>query len=202
MSQDVDDFSPEVMTRVIIDNLLHYADRVSALPGAEILPIGWSMGYFTSNPSSLFNGVVQPRFSPETADHAIAPFLARAKARGVEMMWYLPPGSQPRDLEYRLFAHGFRRGDTTLGMAARFDRLSAEPLPAGVTIQRVADLALLRTWIAVATKTFSGETVDPPAEITEPFVQLFSADGLGDRARTRAYLGFLEGTPVATALAI
>jgi ribosomal protein S18 acetylase RimI-like enzyme len=202
MSQDVSDFSPELMTRAIIDNLHHFADRVSALPGAEILPIGGTMGYFTNNPMPFFNGVVQPRFSSHLADQAIAAFVAQAKTRGVEMMWYLPPGSEPMDLGDRLLAHGFRRGDTSIGMAVRLDQLAPEPLPSGVTIQRVADLALLRTWFVVSAKTFSGKTVDPPPAVIEPFVQVFSADGLGERARTCAYLGFLDGVPVATALAI
>ncbi|HWE61565.1 MAG TPA: GNAT family N-acetyltransferase [Chloroflexota bacterium] len=202
MSQDMSDFSPAVMTRAIIDNLHHFADRVSALPGAEILPIGGSIGYFTDNPLSLFNGVVQPRFSPDTVEGAITTFQARARARGVAMSWYLPPGSEPVDLAERLLAHGFTRGEVAVGMAMRLDHLPAEPLPAGITIQRVADPALLRTWVALSAQNFSGEPVDLPTAFVESLVQVFAADGLGDHARTCAYLAALDGRPVATALVV
>jgi hypothetical protein len=150
----------------------------------------------TGLPVAGFNGVSRATLTEATADDRIAAVQARLRERGVPGTWWVSPFSQPADLERRLLAHGFAGPSAAPAMSLDLAALSGDlaPCPAGVTIERVRDAALLGAW----TET-SGEGFAMPPVITERLTAGAMRVDLGEHAPTRFYLAWDGGVPVATA---
>jgi GNAT superfamily N-acetyltransferase len=150
----------------------------------------------TGLPIAGFNGVSRATLTEATADARIAAVLARLRERGVPGTWWVSPFSRPADLEQRLLAHGFAGPSEAPAMSLDLGALSAElgPCPAGVTIERVRDAALLRAWTEA-----SAEGFDAPPVMTERLAAGVVKLDHGEQAPTRFYLARDGGVPVATA---
>jgi hypothetical protein len=111
--------------------------------------ITWTIG---GSPLSYHNAVVRANLTLETADAAILASRERLVAHGVPGCWRVGPSMRPNDLGQRLLAMGFTLAGDEPGMAADLLTLNVvAPMPEGLTIQRVRDVAEIATWAATLT---------------------------------------------------
>jgi ribosomal protein S18 acetylase RimI-like enzyme len=193
MAHIADDFSPEAMTRGIVDNLYAvFVGLLPRLPEGERFPIEGAMGYFTGIPFPMVNGVVRPRFPAESADAGIDAFIEHARRRKVPMLWHVTPGSEPEDLGKRLEARGFQPGGQVPGMAIDLSTVTAEELPPGLTISAVRDEADARHVARLLCQCFG-----MPSWLQESWERIVLIEGVNDDATFQSYLGWVDGEPVA-----
>lgn len=190
------DFSPEALTRAIETNFLETFVLLGSSIG-EVVKAGGAIGYFTGVPLPLFNGVVSPQFSRDTADHFIEWFIAQARSRGLPMLWQLGPSSRPHDLADRIYDHGFQPAGEIPGMALDLSLLSDEPPPQGVSIERITDLKALRAAAVVTCEAY--EIPDPPVDM---MTRMLAAGGTSDLAPLVNYAARIEGEVVGTAAVV
>lgn len=190
MNDYLEDFSAPAITMAIEANLWAYWSLFGLLPGAELHDEPDLLWVLTDIPIPLFNGVVRTRLAPEAADAAIVTVLHRAASRKVPLMWVVGPTTQPADLGRSLIAHGLLHVGDDPGMAVDLDKVqSSLPPPKALRIERVNDLATLRTWCSFTDQE----------EVSNALFELFSTIGFGLDRPIQNYLGWLDGEPVATA---
>ncbi|NIK57262.1 GNAT family N-acetyltransferase [Kribbella shirazensis] len=146
----------------------------------------WTIG---GSPIDYHNAVVR------ASDVAVvAESLAELKKHGVPGTWHAGP-SMPVDrseLRAALTAAGFVSGGSEPGMAVRIADLRAPRAVPGLTITRVGDDDALAVWEATLGQGF-GEGEREARWVASVYRKL----GYGDP--WRHYVGWLDGTPVATA---
>jgi GNAT superfamily N-acetyltransferase len=142
----------------------------------------WTIG---GSPIDYHNAVVR------AADAGVAAeSLAALKKHGVPGTWHAGP-SMPID-RTALTAAGFVAAGSEPGMAVRIAELRAPAAVPGLTITRVGDDDALAVWEATLGQGF-GEGEREARWVASVYREL----GYGDP--WQHYLGWLDGTPVATA---
>ncbi len=190
------DLSPAALSRAIEENLYCFVPAMHGWPKAEVHEdpdMSWSI---TDLPYPLFNSVMRTRLPPEQADAAIDAVLDRYRARGVPRSWWIGPSTDPSDLGARLGKRGFAC-DRAPGMAVDLAQLRepTRPVP-GLTVQIVHDETGAREWGFTCARGFEA----PDASIKgigETWADLLCHV---DSGQMLAYLGCLDGEPVATSL--
>lgn len=142
----------------------------------------WTIG---GSPIDYHNAVVRA----SDAD-VVAESLVEMKKHGVPGTWHAGPSM--RIDRTALTAAGFVPGGSEPGMAVRIQDLTAPLAVPGLSITRVADDAGLAVWESTLGQGF-GEGEREARWVASTYRQL----GYGDP--WRHYLGWLDGTPVATA---
>lgn len=187
------DLSAEHLVTAIEENLFSLVDVYRKWPRAEVredTAILWSM---TDIPFPLFNSIMRARLAPESIDAAIQSVIVQGKARGVPLLWWTGPATQPQDLGIYLEKSGFINEGQMPGMAVDLASLNGSiPSPADFTIQAVTDDETLMQWCKTCVEGF--ELPDFAAEAFCDFMHYADADTV------RVYLGFLGTQPVATSL--
>jgi GNAT superfamily N-acetyltransferase len=190
------DTSPEAMVEAIVDNHRQtFLALAGFAPGGEAVRCGESDACFTYLPIPLFNCVVRPRFSSESADAGIEAILAHAREHGVPMLWQVTPGSEPADLRTRLTTHGFVCHETVPGMAIDLDLLPDVALPPDARVERVRDHDTLEAYVATAMAVF-----EIPAEMSQAVVRLFEGVAFDDPSVIN-YVARVDGQVVAISAA-
>ncbi len=193
MNKILNDLSAPSLIAAIEANLFAFVPAFSKWPGAEVHDepeIAWSM---TDIPFQVFNSIIRAQLAPDRIDAVIAAIIAQATSRNVPLLWWTGPATQPADLGIHLERHGFFSEGQLPGMAAVLDNINPHPpMPNGFMIQPVTDDESLQQWSQVCAAGFG--------------MPAFAADGYYDllrhvdQATVRAYLGWLNGKPVATSL--
>jgi GNAT superfamily N-acetyltransferase len=187
------DQSPSRLVSAIEDETAALYARMRGWPGATVHDapdLGWVLTHVRS---PMFNGVYRTRLDSGQADAAIAALVAEARAREVPLLWWVMPGTQPADLSTRLEAQGFVLADHRTGMALDLSTV-CEDVPAlpGLEISPVRIGATLRLWTQVHAQGDGW-----PEPVAEASMEVFSR---WDRSGYAAWLGWLDGRPVATSL--
>lgn len=180
------------MAAAVEANLFALFDRLTAWPRLERHDDGACSWTLSDLPFPLFNSVVRARLDEGAADDAIDARMRACAERGVPMLWWTGPSTAPADLGYRLRERGFVL-EPAIGMAGDIGRIAARPGGAALTVERVLDTGMLRTWSSVLCGAFGA-----PDSFGDAFVDLASEVGLGGTSRFRHFLGFVDGEPVAT----
>jgi ribosomal protein S18 acetylase RimI-like enzyme len=128
--------------------LLHEA-RVHAVPGRALRDLGDAiLLHDRAEPEPFWNRIEAVRWplEPEAFDRRLTEILVLFAALGRQPhIWAAPLHDTPADLVRRLAANGFRTmnlGDVmVLADPAPSRRAADEPLPPGVTVERLSDLA-------------------------------------------------------------
>jgi len=144
-------------------------------------------------PSTFWNGVLRARFTSETMARRTKKALEFFEKRQLPMGWMIDPWSTPKELSSHLQDQGLVFEREVPCMAIYLDRVRREPLPDGLEIRPVIDLASLKTCVATLNKGFAGKDV-PDNSLVEPYVNL----GYGPSRRW--FTGILDGKLVATSL--
>lgn len=163
--------------------------RIAVHDQDEIL---WSI---SDIPFPLFNSVLRARLPVDQIDAAIEARVAQGRSRRVPLLWWTGPATHPPDLGDYLERHGFVHESHMPGMAVVLAGLAEDfSIPPGLIIQEVKDPRTLKLWSQAC-----GEGFGLPEFAVEGFYDLMT---YVDRDRMRAYLGWLDGEPVATSLLV
>jgi predicted GNAT family acetyltransferase len=195
MSDIITDTSPASLARA---NELHYVEAFAACAlayGGEVLDEPDLRFCVSGIPLSAWNRVVRAALTPATADERIEWVIAQARARRAPFIWNVGPSMQPDDLGDELIRHGLTEAGEEVAMGVALAALPvAPPLPDGLAVERVRDVAALERWVATMTAGFGA----PPSEV-DPQLAPIAHDTFDDHAAARYYLASLHGEPVATA---
>jgi len=186
---------PDTCMRAIEENTAVFLLSLGRAGGGEErddTEITWTIG---GSPLSYHNAIVRANLTPDTADAAILVSRERLVAHGVPGSWRVGPSMRPNDLGQRLLAMGFTLAGDEPGMAADLHALNeVAPMPEGLIIQRVRDVAETATWAATLNANDFGEGAIESDWVGAMYARL----GCGDETPWRHYLGLLHGAPVAT----
>lgn len=187
-------FIPETLPATIEGSLFDLFESWSHWPKAHIEDGGDHLRLLADVPTSLFNGIFRVRMPAEHLDARIAAALAPFRARCVPAFWLIGPTTEPADLAARLHACGMRSLDDAIGMATDLHAARTDaPLPDGLTIEPVLDIAMLRRYNQAMNRGFGS-----PAVIRDGFLQVFTSLGLSDDQPWRHYVGLVDGQAVAS----
>jgi ribosomal protein S18 acetylase RimI-like enzyme len=196
MAMVLEDVSPAGMARAIAQDFAAALRTLASTPYGEVHDEPDLLWLLTGLPSPFFNGVYRTELAPELGPEAIqwrvAEILEAFRARGVAMQWTVTPLTRPADLRRHLEAAGMTIGDSQPGMAVDLLALREPPMPAGLTIERVADDETARVWNRVGIRGF-----EMPSELEPAFERVVLALTRQTEPGT-LYLGRLDGEPVAT----
>jgi hypothetical protein len=168
------------------------------LPGAELHDGPDGLWVVTDRPFPVFNTLHRCRVATEDVDAAIDAAKARARARGVPLMWFVGPSTRPRDLGTTLQAHGFIHREDWVGMAMDLSQLpDAGPLPPGVEITEAIDEQDLRIWCRTMVGGFRMSEA-----VIDTYVRWLGALTPEDRSLIHLYIGWLDGVAVASHLLV
>ena len=145
------------------------------------------------SPLGYHNAVVHAELSEDEADDAILWFREKLRALKLPGCWHVDAASTPRDLPERLKRHGFTGGGEPV-MACGLEVLPEVAVPAGLTIQRVADEAALHDLADVLAAGFGEGEVE-----ARWAASVWAKIGFGDEPPWRHYLARLDGRPVGCA---
>lgn len=112
----------------------------------------------------------------------------RAVAR--PFAWWVGPCSRPLDLEERLEERGLKRAERETGMVLELRDLREAPLPAGLTIQRVASPQHLEDLSRILADSW-----EPPDPAVAPFYQAAAPLIHSPQSPLRCFVAYLEGEP-------
>ncbi len=146
-------------------------------------------------PHIPYNGILHTAWlSSAAADAGIAAQAEYFQSRGKQMIWAVTPSTQPPDLAARLVRHGFSLLLYELaGMAADLDCLpETPPLPPGVEIREVDDLASLRQYTELVVRKWR-----LPPDCGEWIFDLHQQWGVGADKSRRRWLACKDNVPVA-----
>lgn len=195
MNDILNDLSASSLISAIEGNLFALMPAFSKWPRAEVHDDTEIASSITDIPFPVFNSIMRARLTPDRIDAVIESITVQAKSRNVPLLWWTGPTTQPADLGRYLERHGFFSEGQIPGMAVDLENLNEHPLmPNGFTIQQVKDNETLRQWGQVCVAGFG--------------MPDFAGDGFYDFMchvdpdNFLAYLGWLNGKPVATSLLV
>jgi hypoxanthine-DNA glycosylase len=190
------ELTPANLTSAIVANLVAFIPIFGKLGQAHLNnPVGvnWSI---TDIPVALFNSVMDARLSIEDVDATIRFILVEGRRRNVPMLWWIGPATRPVDLAKYLEKYGFTPDEESPGMAVELVKMNENiGQPAGLSIQLAQDEASWLQWSQTMAAGF-----EIPAKYDFVVTAWKNLISLTDPQTTQAYLGWLDGKPVATSL--
>ncbi len=199
MNEMLQDTSPAALIAAIEDNQFSMIAACRKWPQAEVYngdDIKWVM---TCVPFPLFNSVFRARLAAPRVDSVIQSIVTCAEARHVPVLWWIGPQTQPTDLGMHLEAHRFTHEGRVPGMAIDLMTLQENrTVMPGFSVRRVGDVETLKTLCQVLINGFG-----MPDFVTDAYFDFVSHVGFSaDSSTALLYIGWLNGQPVATSMAI
>ncbi len=187
------DFSPAALIRAIEENFIESWAQFGR-SGGELRREDGLVRIVSAIPHIPYNGVLHTAWpSSAAADAGIAAQAEYFQSRGKQMIWTVTPSTQPPDLAARLVQHGFSLLYELAGMAADLDCLpETPPLPPGVEIREVDDLAGLRQYTDLVVRKWR-----LPPDCGEWIFDLHQQWGVGADKSRRRWLACKDNVPVA-----
>jgi GNAT superfamily N-acetyltransferase len=194
MDKIIEDLSSAALVSALETNMYEFYKPWGLPPQGELWEDSDLIRVVTGMPFPLLNGIFRARLAPERVDAIIEATIAHLEARQVPALWWTGPGTRPPDLGRHLERHGFVPRGEPPGMAIDLLALKKDhPQPADLTIERVEDREMLRTWAQVV---WLGTGF--PETSQHEFAELELSIGLLPQGRRDRYLGFKDGVPVAS----
>jgi ribosomal protein S18 acetylase RimI-like enzyme len=146
-------------------------------------------------PVWVFNNAVRARFTPETVDERLDEIIGTYKQRGLSLLWWVGPSSQPADLGQRLIARGLIGPEPVPAMAADLTTivLDGTPVPGLEIVPLTGET--MRYYADVIRRTNDWEQ-----PVTDAYQGLMAA--IPDNGPMIRHLGYLNGEPVGTAAVV
>ena len=192
------DMSSAQLVPAVELNMLGFLAGYGEVPQGEVYEGAGIARVISGIPHPLFNGVFRAQLTADTADETIEETIDQFKSHRVPALWWTGPSTRPDDLGSYLKLHGLTYRGEGPGMAVDLYELDSDWLtPTGLTIEPVEDPERLRTWTHVAWVA-SGF----PSKGRDRFAALEVGLGITPVRSRRRYIGYLEGTPVATSMLI
>lgn len=120
-----------------IDGISRAAFRsFSTMPNARLVDEDGAFGVITEIPITFFNGIATSQLEPARVGRVIDTL----RGAGRPFRWWISPSASPASLADLLLAQGMRHMYDSPGMTCDLTSLSTGAVPAGVSIEEVADL--------------------------------------------------------------
>lgn len=191
MPEAIAHFQPEAVIEAIEGNLVDASAALGRTMEGVVFRGSDVTWVYTGFPS--LSRVLLARFPQEEAEDRVAEILSYFKQWDAAVSWVVGPTSWPPKLGEYLHQQGFGSSEVWTGMAMDLSALAAQDdRPAGLRVQTVTDTAGLRAWA-----TLSPDPVELAAEGQDGAVGVFAPDNAGGDTRSRYYLAYLDGAPVA-----
>jgi len=189
----VAEFSMASTVHAVEANLFAFFQHVKHWPRVEWHDEAEYCWTISDLPFPLFNSVLGARIDRRRLDGAIDERLDACRSRGVPMLWWTGPSSEPRELGQHLIERGFFR-EPAYGMAIDLASTPVAPVPHGsARICEVNDRASLGAWTRVLCDAFGA-----PRPFGDAFADLAWAIGVGQSSPFRHFLATVDGQPAAT----
>lgn len=187
------DAAESALVDAIEQNCIDFFMEYGRGPGCEVHEDPGITWFATGLRDPLFNGVMTAHLAPTELDARIDAMIAEFRRRDLPLEWTVGTSTRPRDLGARLEAKGLRNRLVVPGMAMDLQKLPDEPLPRGLTVHRATTPADLETCTRVFAANFQiAEGLVPR------LVEIEQGLPPDHRENTVAYIGRLEGKPVAS----
>lgn len=192
----VNSFSTPILLEAMEANVqgawLHLGRGLGAVIHDEPELLWFSSGL----PVHLANGIVKTRFPLDAGREMLNEKLKSLVTQHVPMAWLIGPSSRPANTGSYLEEHGWALDDEAPGMAIDLRSLDEYlALPSDLTIVRVSDEAMLKTWL---------RTMIVGSELPEEGFTILNAmatrHGFKSSTIIHYYLGLFNEKPVATSL--
>jgi GNAT superfamily N-acetyltransferase len=194
MTEVVEGLSPARLLPALESNMIEFYAAWGRAPQGELWEDPELVQVYTGLPIALCNGIFGARLVPGMVDTTTEATIDYLASRRVPALWWTGPGTQPPDLGRHLQDHGFVHTGDVPGMAVDLLALQEDhPRPPGLTIERVEEGEMLRTWARVA---WVGTGF--PEQHQDEFADLEVRCGIAPGRPRHRYLGFQNGLPVAT----
>ncbi|WP_437336785.1 GNAT family N-acetyltransferase [Sorangium sp. So ce394] len=177
------------------DNLAVHSSWAQAhLPGAHVARDAGLVVVDSGLPCDTFNFVLRARLDAATAEVRVAQAIDHFRRAGRPFSWWVGPADAPENLGDLLRAAGLEAAESEVAMAADLHALPADPAPPrGLEIARVRTPAQLRDFARLLAANWT-----PPDPHVMRFYEMAAPALLSDDAPLWLYVGYLDGTPVAT----
>lgn len=150
--------------------------------------------FYTGIQVAIFNGVIRAKMKYEDVKGIVDSLQSKIEERGAPALWWLGPQTTPEDLGVLLEQYGLQSTGETPGMAADLAVVNSMPMAIeNFHIEKVGNVEMQALWARIAaigtgfSDTAAAEMEKLEATLTDP------------RYKTQhRYIGFLDGTPVAT----
>jgi ribosomal protein S18 acetylase RimI-like enzyme len=197
MSDVLHDLSSSMLVNAIEQNLFSLISTFGKIWEARVNDPPGVIRSISDIPVSLFNSIMDARLTSEDVETTIQYLVDDAWRRKVPILWWVGPSTLPTDLPGYLQKYGFAVDDDGPGMAVVLSEVNEnQPMPAGFSVQTVQDDSARWEWCRTMAAGF-GIPATKIELLVNSWHYLLSHV---DPKTTRAYLGMLDGKPVATSL--
>ncbi|HTP09439.1 MAG TPA: GNAT family N-acetyltransferase [Anaerolineae bacterium] len=194
MSNMIEDTTSDKLLAALNSNMVAYWSAYGRTAGSTLHSTDRVVWIYTGVQIPLFNGVFFARLSPADVQPTFADLQSRIAERGAPALWWIGPQSKPDNIGSLLEQLGAQQAGEVPGMAIDLaemdDRLE---MLAGFTIEKAVGAERQALWARVA-----GAGTGFPDAASEALAQLESRLSDAQYAAQRRYIGYLNGTPVAT----
>ncbi len=189
------DLSREGRIRANEENLFGLFESFVGNSRIQVRRDGVALRSISDVPFPLFNSVLGASFAEANVDATVVGILAPYVDRGVPMMWWTGPRTRPANLAKALERQGLLSVASQPCMSLELDGFEPEsPRIPGFRIERVWNRSLAADWSRAVRVAFGFP--DPVVAIyTEAMIQF----GFGPDVPFEHWVGYLDGTPVASA---
>lgn len=142
---------------------------------------------------AYLNQVMYTHLSEADLPAALRQITAHYQALGNQFVWRTWPDSTPARLGEYLLAHSFSPRNLAPNMAADLHHLPPWSATPGLTIERINDVASLKSWGKVIQQVY-----DTPPSFTSFLMAAFSDEVQNPLAACANYLAWRDGKPIAT----
>lgn len=187
------DLSRDRLVEASDRNCIEFFQHYGYGPGCELHEEGDLDWFVTGIPHPLFNGVMDTRLAPREVDRRVDDMISEFARRRLPLEWTTGATTRPADLGQRLEAKGFEHTLDVPAMVLNLRGLPEPVFPEGLTIDRARTRAQLEECLRIALASFEISTAFVPR-----LVEIEEGMPAEQGARTRHFLGHVDGRPVAT----
>jgi len=185
----------EARIRANEENLFGLIESLVGSPHVEVTRDGIALRTLSEVPHPLFNSVLDARLSERNVDATVVGILAPYVDRGVPMTWWTTPSTRPADLPKVLERNGLVPVANAPCMSLDLHEWKDDVEPiAGFRIERVWNRSLASDWSRAVRVSFGF-----PDFAIEAYTEAMIQFGFGPDAPFEHWVGYLDGTPVASA---
>ena len=194
MQKIIEDASSNELLNALESNMIAFWSPYGRAEGSTLKATPDVVWFYTGIPVPLFNGVLSAKLEPSGVKATFNSLQAKIDEQGAPALWWIGPHSKPDNLGSLLEQGGLQPAGEVPGMAIDLALVEKEPETiTNFTIQKVSSAEMQTLWaqIAAVGTGFPGAAADALARLEAT---------LSDpqyKAQHR-YIGFLNGTPVAT----
>lgn len=195
MRQSRIDGTREARIQANEENLFGLFESLVGFPRVEVVRSPLALRTLSDVPFPLFNSVLGAHLSGAAVDATVVGLLAPYVDRAVPMTWWTGPSTRPTDLPKVLERNGLVPVASLPCMSLELDGWKDDVRPiAGFRIERVWNRSLAADWSRAVRVSFGF----PPFAI-ETYTEAMVHCGFGPDSPFEHWVGFLDGTPVASA---